>query len=228
MMVRMDKDHSTSAGQSAGRRQSFIGWLKKNPAVGGSVLYLWVSIIGSSYEWSLLRHFGINVFDFANTGDFLLAAFKQPLVLGAGIGVVGLAVGWDIAKKWLEALPKAHDHRGIPRYVVTFVNLNSFLTWWLVVPAYALLPGFLFAQNEAKRVLAGHGDHVYVELTRGDSLITLPDSSTALLGTTSEFLFLYRRDTKRTYVAPRSSLAQLRLCEPPSSSQKDSVATCPP
>ena len=52
----------------------------KRPAIGGSCIYIFVSSVGVIYSWVLFREFQINIFDFAETNDFLLIAFKEPLL----------------------------------------------------------------------------------------------------------------------------------------------------
>ena len=50
-----------------------IGLLRKHPALLVSVVYVIASTIGMLYSWDFLRLFGINVFNYAQIGDFLLA-----------------------------------------------------------------------------------------------------------------------------------------------------------
>ena len=42
------------------------------------LLYLYVTAIGMTYSWLHFDAFQINVFDFAEINDFLLAAFREP------------------------------------------------------------------------------------------------------------------------------------------------------
>jgi hypothetical protein len=92
---------------------------------------------------------------------------------------------------------------------------------------YTFSPGFVGSWF-AERMRRGYGDRVNVELSRADSLVSMPDSSTMLLGTTSEFLFLYRRDIKQSYVVPKSSLWQLRICNSEGGLLTGRIANCPP
>src|SRR5215210_1029614 len=74
------------------------GYLKEfflaNPTVVLSLLYLYVTAIGMLYSAVLYGRFGINVFDYSEISDFLLAAFKNPVAfLAAGLlAVMGAAV----------------------------------------------------------------------------------------------------------------------------------------
>jgi hypothetical protein len=77
-------------------------FFRENPAVAGSVLYLQITIIGIIYAWSLYRIYDINIFDFAETNDFLLAAFKDPytfiMSVGALLAFVGLPM-WFLHRR---------------------------------------------------------------------------------------------------------------------------------
>jgi hypothetical protein len=220
----MSDHQSTSMGGPYREMRSILGWLKENPAPGATLLYLWVSIVGSIYERSLLQLFGINIFDFATSGDFLLAAFRQPLALAAAIGPVIVAA----AQEFIRQKRAARDGPATGQTLWSRSSTLRFGVWVTAVSAYTYGAPFALAHHEAWKVFAGCGNHVHVELSRADSLVTLPDSSTTLLGTTSEFLFLYRHDTGQSYVVPRSSLWQLRVRYLPGPIRKDIVSTCPP
>ena len=56
--------------------------LKEHPALLVSALYVGASTIGMFYSWAFLRHFGINVFNYAQISDFLLASLKEPFTWG--------------------------------------------------------------------------------------------------------------------------------------------------
>lgn len=65
-----------------------------NPTVVLSLLYLYVTAIGMLYSAVLYGRFGINVFDYSEIGDFLLAAFKNPVAFLSGglLAAVGAAL----------------------------------------------------------------------------------------------------------------------------------------
>ena len=56
--------------------------------------------------------------------------------------------------------------------------------------------------------------YVHTELTeRAETAPVLPGGFTLLIGTTQDFLFLYRVDTQQSHVVPRGSVWQLRICD---------------
>src|SRR5258705_6627620 len=74
-----------SQGEQVGARQSLLrqilGFVKRNPAIGLSVVYAYFAFLGSVYQWVLFSRFDLNYFAFAEVNDFLTAAFVQPLVV---------------------------------------------------------------------------------------------------------------------------------------------------
>ena len=56
--------------------------LREHPALLVSALYIGSSVIGMLYAWAYLRLFGINVFNYAQISDFLLASLKEPFTWG--------------------------------------------------------------------------------------------------------------------------------------------------
>ena len=50
-----------------------------NPTLTLTLLYVYVTALGMLYSAVLYGRFGINIFDYSETADFLLAAFKNPL-----------------------------------------------------------------------------------------------------------------------------------------------------
>ena len=69
-----------------------ISFFREHPAIAGTLLYLQVNAVGVIYSWALFRNFGINVFDFAEANDFLLAAFREPFSLLSAIGILAYAI----------------------------------------------------------------------------------------------------------------------------------------
>ena len=73
-MAAKPKEEDTRRGQV----KDFLG---KNPTFVLTLLYLYATAIGMYYSAALYSKFGINIFDFAEMADFLLATFKNPIAL---------------------------------------------------------------------------------------------------------------------------------------------------
>ena len=56
--------------------------VQQNWAWAAPLFYIYVTIVGMFQSWLYFNAFGINVFEFSELNDFLLAAFRQPLAFG--------------------------------------------------------------------------------------------------------------------------------------------------
>ena len=91
-----DTTSGTSPDQSSDFLRAIGNFFRDHPAIAGSLLYLQVTTVGVVYSWSLFRQFRINIFDYAETNDFLLAAFKDPIVFGMSITTLVLGIGFGL------------------------------------------------------------------------------------------------------------------------------------
>jgi hypothetical protein len=98
-------------GPSPDRMQNM--WMKVGQKVGGffvanptlllTLLYALITGVGILSSWALYREFGINIFDYAEIGDFLLAAFKSPRALDnliASLGSLSLIIVFLVLFAW--------------------------------------------------------------------------------------------------------------------------------
>lgn len=167
-----------------------VSFFRKHPALLVSAFYVTASVIGMFYSWAYLRHFGINVFNYAQLSDFLLASLKEPftwaLVVAAVLMVLmdnatSRSVGQKSPGKWIAWY-------GSERYRF----INNFV-------AVALVLGFIFAFTTLK---AGDTKAGKVELIGISFEESGPVTTMALLGTTSQFVFLYDVQTRRVVIHP--------------------------
>lgn len=176
-------------------------WLRKtltaHPALAFSALYAFASVIGLVYSWAYLHPFGINVLDYSEISDFLLASLKEPLT-------------WPLAAMAFflvqldNALSRRVEAKGAGR-----------LTRWYGTPGYrrindpvAVIMIVLFlwvlADLQHQNVRDGGGDLFEVTLADGS-----PPADRVVLGTTVKFVFLYDRDSERVFVHPHENVLTL-------------------
>jgi hypothetical protein len=76
--------------------QSAAKFFSEHPAILLTVMYSYTSSAGLFYTWALFQRFGINIADYAQSTDFLLAAFRQPLTLFVAFfgGIVLIGLGY--------------------------------------------------------------------------------------------------------------------------------------
>jgi len=167
---------------------------REHPALLVSAVYVAASVIGMFYSWVYLRHFGINVFNYAQISDFLLASLKEPFTwvlvfLAASLVFIDNASSRRIERrepgKWL-------GWYGSPRYR----SVNNFAAISMV-----LIFIFSYAVTQARNTKAGDAKLVDVTFAESGAVKT-----SALLGTTGQFIFLYDASAERVDIHPIESI----------------------
>lgn len=171
-----------------------LAFFREHPALLVSAFYLAASVVGMFYSWAYLQHFGINVFNYAQISDFLLASLKEPFTWALVALAVVLVlidnrssrkVGRKNPRKWIAWY-------GSPRY--RFINNFAAVLMVLVFI-------FAYANRQAIDTKAGEGKLVDVEFAeQGDAQTSI------LLGTTGQFVFLYDAPLDRVHIHPLESI----------------------
>jgi len=171
--------------------------LREHPALLVSAIYLAASFIGMFYSWAFLRRFGINVFNYAQISDFLLASLKEPstwLLVFLAVALV-LLDNRQSMRVERKRPGKLWAWYGSPRY--RFVNNFAAI---LMVLAFI----FAFGNRQANKTLDGHGK--LVDVAFADSA---DEQTFTLLGTTGQFVFLYDVDVRRVHIHPFEAVSEI-------------------
>jgi len=163
---------------------------REHPALLVSAFYVAASSIGMFYSWAFLRRFGINVFNYAQLSDFLLASLKEPSTW-ALVALAALLVYFDNASsRRVEKKQPSKLFRwyGTPRY--RFVNNFAAMTMVLIFI-------YSFASRQAHATKEGEGKLVDLTFAESGEVKT-----STLLGTTGQFVILYDADTERVDIHP--------------------------
>jgi hypothetical protein len=178
--------------------------------------------VGILSSWALYREFGINIFDYAEIGDFLLAAFKSPSALYNfmyALITVSLVPATIVLTprlaRWLTRLIAPPSRRleghfyqlsvfayGLLMPIVT-VSLTIF---WFVVGITAGSTG------EAQAIKHGEKPLVVVQYRSFSSSagqVTKP--GLVLIGATQRFVFFYDVDNKHTLVVPQAQVVSIEV-----------------
>jgi len=163
---------------------------KEHPALMVSAFYVAASVVGMFYSWAYLRRFGINVFNYAQISDFLLASLKEPFTWGLVIITVVLVLLDNASSRRVERKTTAKwlAWYGSPKYRF----INNFVAILVVL---LFLYSYAFAQ--ARDTRDGNGKIVDVMFADSGAATTA-----LLLGTTGQFVFLYDEDTERVDIHP--------------------------
>jgi len=167
-----------------------------------SAFYVAASVIGMFYSWAYLRRFGINVFNYAQISDFLLASLKEPFTWGLVILAVVLVLLDNASSRRVErkTTSKWLGWYGSPRYRF----LNNFVAIYIVLSFI-----YIFAVLQARDTRDGDGKYVDVMFADSGAATTA-----LLLGTTGQFVFLYDKDTERVDIHPFENIHSISFRVP--------------
>ena len=172
--------------------------------------YLFLTALGMFHRALVFLMFRINIFDYAEPSDFLLAALRDPLIVlvcVAPIPIVALyykGAAWvqrHAKSKWLTGTEKQKELTR--RYRRPIYALTALL--------WALAASLHYVTSVARDLRAGTGRRVQVELIAGAQVPSVDTMPQLLLGTTQKFLFLYDAPKQITSVIPISNIARLRV-----------------
>ena len=175
--------------------------LREHPALLVSALYVAASVIGMFYSWAFLRRFGINVFNYAQISDFLIASLKEPFTWALVLAAVLLVASDNAMSRRVERRgSKWFGWYGSPRYRF----INNFAALYIVLAFI-----YLFAFFQAEDTHAGEGK--VVDVVFADSGDT---STSLLLGTTGQFVFLFDAESKEVNIHPFENIHSITFIAP--------------
>ena len=176
--------------------------LRKHPALLISALYVIASTIGMLFSWDFLRRFDINVFHYAQIGDFLLASLKEPMTW-ALVAVAATLVAAD------NALSRIWQRQGRGNWTRWYGSQRYRVLNYVVAILMVVIFIDGYASYKARETYDGNGKVIEYQLT---------DSSTrrsaTLLGTTGQFVFLFDATTQKVYVVPHESIRAISFPAP--------------
>ncbi len=118
--------------------QRGIDWfslVKENWAWAAPLIYIYVTIVGMIQAWFQFHAFGINVFEFSEINDFLLAAFREPLSFLAIVGVIAYVGIMGIVTKIYEKIKEARSSENILRITASYRLILNFIFVLIVIGA---------------------------------------------------------------------------------------------
>jgi uncharacterized membrane protein len=171
-------------------RESARALLSAHPALIVSAFYIAASVIGMFYSWAFLREFDINVFNYTQISDFLMASLKEPFTwVIVTLSVFAVATDNMMSRRF-GSKPRS---RWIAWYGTSaYRSCNDFVA---VIMVFIFL--YVFATASARDARDGEGK--IVDVLFADSGAA---TSALLLGTTGQFVFLYDDQTERVDVHP--------------------------
>jgi hypothetical protein len=175
-----------------------------------TLAYLFLSAVGVLHRAFVFLFFRINIFDYAEPSDFLLAALRDPLVILASIAPIPLTSLYYRGARWLQ-------HRSGDSVLLTggsraraFSAKHRTTLYIVTVVLWALAFSLSYARKVSRDLRAGRGRRVQVDLISGSVRPPGDTLPVLLLGTTQKYVFLFDDARGITTVVPASNVAQLR------------------
>jgi len=113
-------------------------WVKQHPAIIGSLLIFFISVIGTLNSWYLYSQFDINIFDFAEPNDFILAAFKDVYTFGFTLfTIIYFIIGFGLLrmkkKAPLNKLTISIMIFAIPSFIIAITLYGAYYSAQLII-----------------------------------------------------------------------------------------------
>jgi hypothetical protein len=186
----------------------------KHPAMLGTFMYLVITSMGMVYAACLYRNFGINILDFAELNDFILAAFKDVVAFVMSIVTITLGIGATVLLSFRAEKLRQEKNIAAGRLgsVARHAHLNL-ATGFIILSVfiYTLVPPYLFGNSEATSIMEAQEAPVEVRYRTSTSgsapLITL--KGVEFIGATNRVAFFYDLEAKRTLVIPHSKIVSI-------------------
>ena len=181
---------------------------REHPTLVLTLAYLALTFVGMIHDLWYYFYFRVNILDFSETSDFLLAAIRNPLVIVLSMLPIGILLGVQRLRDTATAKSAWYEkHRR--KYASTrwnSVSMRFFIYGWFVI-VYAIVFTQMYAQREANRIKGGKGRRV--ALLRSDGITS--DEQPILLGTTGKFVLLYFPSRRATEIVPIESTVALTV-----------------
>ncbi len=188
--------------ESSSRFAGLLSLLREHSGLALTIAYILLSTVGVCFKFALFSQFGINLFDFSDVNDFLIAGLRHPetfLFTILSLVLLRFAIALDVAtqRRFPRYQPKHSGHSWQSITINTACVVLYFAVFVLVYSGYV-----------AQQIRLGSGTKVVVDAPG------LENASLQLVGTTSRFAVLYDADARVSHVFPVEQISRLRYSLP--------------
>ena len=185
-----------------------------------SIAYVYTSYTGMVISYFHFQNFGINVFEFAELNDFLLAAFRQPKSLV--VTMFFIAYVWAVfyfLPKYLakvvarpSSLPKSFRLVRIPN--LTPLLSRRYRRLWKSIFVAMLVGTPYFANKNSPNSNEFQEAEISIRGIKNNADDAQQYNKFCLIGTTEKYVFFVERDdSKNVLIAPVTSIQLIRLLD---------------
>lgn len=184
---------------------------------GITLSYLALVAIGMFHSALGYRHFGINILDYAEASDFLLAPFRDPMVMV--VTVLPAVLAWGYLRTIDRFSTRAREKRraaGKERAwwessEATLARTKPFVPFLAIGMAmiWVFVSADAYQRILAARAMRGEGQNVLVELSNGTLDGGTPRRPLVMVGATSRYFIFFRTADWRTEVMPTDNVLRI-------------------
>jgi len=179
-----------------------------------ALAYLVVAAIGFFHLTWFFWILRVPILEFADLSDFLLAPLRDPFVVLMSLLPLPLIYGFMRLDAWMyRTIPSMKAKAADPEHVrkrdaMARVSYPLALVIWIVVF------NMYYGNWKAWRVIEGHSKQVEAAWVNGESIAALPDTTVALLPSTTRHMFFYRPRTRETVIVPHDQVKAVVVAKP--------------
>lgn len=182
---------------------------REHPTLIFTGAYIALTLVGMIYSAWLFLYFRINIIQYSQTSDFLLAAIRTPFVIILAVLPALIVLLGGKVTSWAR--------RKYPRYDARYRRYEG--KWWgtprmrgplwtVFAIVYAILFTQLYASRVAASIKGGNGRKVRVEfVSAAQPAAEIP----TLIGTTQGFVFLFYPTANETRIVPFNAVASITV-----------------
>jgi hypothetical protein len=207
----------------------WLRWVaREHPALLFTLGYLFLAAVGITYDFWLYRAFGVDILDYAEVSDFLLAAVREPMVVLLSVLSVGFILGlqefhfrmwrrfaWYRAWHGTRYRWQSRLNENVVWVRITLTGLAVWYFFGLFAPGYAA--------RVARAVAQGKGRRVAVRLDSSPQQA----AEFELIGTTTRFVIVFDREQKVARIFPLDGVAEITVVPPPDKPEEKPGAPAP-
>ena len=169
-----------------------------------SLAYLLIVIVGMLFDYSYYDKFSINIFEYADILDFLLAPAKNSMLIFFAIGsILVVLIFFRLDKLWMEKWPNSYSKFNLgmspawsKRYRPFMIGISLLAYLWLASVYYGDRAYRLFEEKPTT-----------VELTFDSGKVLKGD----LIGKNSDYIFLLTEDNSVRALPVASEVQEIIL-----------------
>ncbi|MFT5936456.1 MAG: hypothetical protein ACJA2D_001629 [Pseudohongiellaceae bacterium] len=179
--------------------------IRDHPSLLLTLVYLLVSAIGVIYSYFFYREFGINIVKFVDLSDFLLASIQEPISIAIFCGISLATLVMYLLDFWVRKKFPGYGKWMINRAAAKYTDPIAPI---LIVLYFVFTLVSDYAIGNANAIKAGDIDEYTVRFSELPP--QTPESSLALIGSTSRFSYFYNLENKQALVVPQENIALMR------------------